>query len=110
MVGQPLSVRAPRMIAVNGEAGTFMAKPSALRLFFNVIAFQCGWFACVLGAAHGWPWAGTASAAAIVAWHVIRARRPAEELKLIGWALLIGVVWDSALVAAGWLAYAAGTV
>jgi hypothetical protein len=79
-------------------------------VILNVVLFQAGWFACVLGAAHGQPWAGTALAAAIVAWHALRAVKPVQELKLIGIVVLLGAVWDSVLVMAGWIAYPAGTV
>jgi hypothetical protein len=29
-----------------------------MRLLVNFVAFQLGWFACVLGAAQGLPWLG----------------------------------------------------
>ena len=29
-------------------------------MFANFLAFQIGWFACVLGGAHDLPWVGTA--------------------------------------------------
>ena len=76
----------------------------------NIVAFQIGWFACVLSAAHGWPWAGTATAVAVVAWHAARAERPAQELKLIITTVLIGALWDSALTALGWITYPSGTL
>jgi len=79
-------------------------------LIANFIAFQCGWFACVLGAAYGWPLAGTATAGAIVVWHVLRALRPAEELKLIMIALALGALWDSSLAAIGWIDFTSGTL
>jgi len=78
-------------------------------VLINVIGFQCGWFACVLGAAHGWPWAGTAAGGAIVAAHVLRAGRPLEELKLAAATVCIGALWDSALVSLGWVRFASGT-
>jgi Protein of unknown function (DUF2878) len=64
----------------------------------NFIAFQIGWLACVIGAAWGRPWTGTAIAAAVVALHLWRVARPARELKLIAAALAIGLAWDSLLV------------
>jgi hypothetical protein len=76
----------------------------------NFVAFQLGWFACVLGAAHGWPWAGTGVALAIVAWHVARAERPRGELLLVLVAAAIGAAWDSALALAGWIRYPAGAL
>src|SRR5688572_11536220 len=77
-----------------------------MTIALNVVAFQVGWFACVLGAAYGWPWAGVAAAAAAVAWHTWRAARPAQELKLVAVAVLVGALWDSTLVAAGWISFA----
>lgn len=84
------------------------AAPATARVLANFAAFQIGWFACVLGAAHDLPWAGTAVAAAIVAAHIGSAARPLQELKLVGIALLIGAVWDSALVMLGWLDFKSG--
>lgn len=77
-----------------------------MTLAWNVVAFQAGWLACVLGAAHGWPWAGPVVAAAVVAWHARRAPRPAQELKLVAIAVLAGALFDSLLVAFGWIAFA----
>ena len=45
----------------------------------NAVAFQAGWFACVLGAAYGWPWAGVAAAAGLVAFHALRAPVPGRS-------------------------------
>jgi hypothetical protein len=75
-------------------------------MLLNIAAFQAGWLACVLGAAHGLAWAGTLAAALIVAWHLWRAARPGREAALAAAALLLGAGWDSALAATGWLAFA----
>ena len=79
-------------------------------MIINIVLFQAGWFACVLSAAHGQPWIGTGVAAAVVAWHTLRAARAAEEIKLIAIAVLIGALWDSLLVMLGWIAYPSGTL
>ncbi len=76
----------------------------------NFLLFQLGWVACVLGAAQGYPWAGTAMAAAIVAWHIKSAARPIAELNLLVQVVLIGAMWDSLLVMLGWIAYPSGTL
>lgn len=76
----------------------------------NVVLFQLGWFACVLGAAQGYPWVGTAAALAIVAWHIRSAARPMVEFNLLLQVVLIGAVWDSLLVVLGWIAYPSGTL
>jgi hypothetical protein len=76
----------------------------------NLIAFQLGWFACVLGAAYGFAWAGTGLALAIVAWHIGRAGAPRAELALILIAAAIGALWDSGLAALGWIRYPSGVL
>lgn len=76
----------------------------------NFIAFQAGWFACVLGGAWHLPLAGSALALAIVAAHLCAAAAPGRELALLAAAAAFGAVFDSLLVAAGWLAYPSGTL
>jgi len=76
----------------------------------NALAFQLGWFACVLGGANQLPWAGTLAAVFIAAWHLSRAQRPGRELTLLAAVGALGAVWDSLLVAAGWLTYPSGTL
>ena len=74
----------------------------------NFIAFQLGWFACVLGAANGMPWLGVMVTALVLTLNLCAAKRPRCEIQLIVAALALGLVLDSALVAAGWLAYPNG--
>ncbi len=76
----------------------------------NFAAFQCGWFACVLGAAHGRPYAGIGAVAAIAIAHVATAVQPRAELALLGLAAGIGATWDSLLAATGWMSYAPGAL
>jgi hypothetical protein len=71
----------------------------------NVVLFQLGWFACVLGAARGWAREGVALALAIVAVHVARAVHPRRELLLVAVAAATGALADSLLAATGWLRY-----
>jgi len=77
-------------------------------VLINFIAFQIGWFACVLGAAWGWPWAGIGIALAIVTWHLSRVAQPRQELVLVGAAAVVGVLWDSLLPLLGWIRYPNG--
>jgi len=76
----------------------------------NFVAFQVGWFACVLGGAHHLPWLGTILVSVIIAAHVSHASRPRTELSLVLLAISIGSVWDSYLVWQGWLEYPSGTL
>ena len=79
-------------------------------LFANFLAFQIGWFACVLGGAHDLPWVGTGIALVIVAWHLTRAVRPKQELLLVLSAAAIGALFDTLLVWLGWFTYSSGTL
>jgi hypothetical protein len=72
----------------------------------NFAAFQVGWFACVLGAAHGIPWAGPVAVVQVIALHLVLAENPVRETRLICLALVMGFVVDSLLAASGWLRYA----
>ena len=79
-----------------------------MNLAVNFVAFQIGWFACVLGAANGLPWAGPLVVLAVIALHLSQVRRPLPELRLIGLAMALGLLVDSLLLATGWLSYPAG--
>lgn len=81
-----------------------------MKLLANAIAFQLGWFACVLGGANQLPWLGTLAAALIVFWHLSLAQWPGREFSLLVAVGMLGAVWDSLLVTAGWLAYPSGTL
>jgi Protein of unknown function (DUF2878) len=77
-------------------------------LILNFVLCQVGWFASVLGGANHLPWVGPVVVMAVVAWHLHTAIRPAEEALLVGVCGLVGAVFDSGLVAAGWLGYPSG--
>lgn len=74
----------------------------------NFTLFQIGWFSCVLSAAAGAPWLGVLAASFIVATHVVLAPLRWRALKLILLVMVLGTLWDSALVGFGWLAYPHG--
>ena len=72
-------------------------------MLLNIVLFQLGWFACVLGAVNGYAREGAIAAALIVALHIARAPRPKHEAMLALAAALLGLVFESALVWAGWV-------
>ena len=74
----------------------------------NYAAFQLGWFACVLGAANDRPWLGPVVVAFVVGLHLLMARRPSREFALLVMCALCGLVFDSALLWTGWVAYPNG--
>jgi hypothetical protein len=68
----------------------------------NFAAFQACWFANVLGAAHGLPWAGPLVTAGWLAVHLAGLRgEAAVELRVLVAAALLGWLADSGLVLAG---------
>ncbi|MEP7061024.1 MAG: DUF2878 domain-containing protein [Betaproteobacteria bacterium] len=76
----------------------------------NFIAFQVGWFACVVGAARGHPALGTSIAIVVTAAHLAFARQWRAELALLLAAAAIGAAWDSLLAATGWVHFTNGVL
>ncbi len=79
-----------------------------MNLLINVAAFKLGWLSSVFGGARHVPWLGPAVVLVAVGIHLARARRPGAELMLILSCGLIGAVFDSVLVAAGWVTFPSG--
>ncbi|MDZ4729448.1 MAG: DUF2878 domain-containing protein [Xanthomonadales bacterium] len=74
----------------------------------NYVGFQIGWLACVLSAANGRPLLGLLVAVLLVAMHLSMARRRWTEFKLLLSCAAIGTVFDSLLLATGWVSYPNG--
>ena len=72
-----------------------------MRLWINAIGFQLGWWACVLGVAHDLQGPAMVCAVILIVAHLGTCRRTIEESVLMGAVVLLGVVMDSALQAAG---------
>lgn len=71
----------------------------------NLVLFKIGWIACVLFAAQGQPAYAVAAVLIVVGLHLHNAPVVAKELMLLGTAALMGLAWESALVASGLVAY-----
>jgi hypothetical protein len=69
--------------------------------------YQCAWFASVLGAANQQPWLGLAVAAVVLALHLILAKDPLTEAKLIASVVLIGFTFDQMLLSSQLVNYQA---
>ncbi len=78
------------------------------RLLINVLAFQIGWFSCVIGAANGYPSVGLVVTMLVVLLHLVLAYQPRTELMLIAIAGVIGACFDSLLLQTGWVSYPNG--
>jgi hypothetical protein len=64
----------------------------------NLILFQLGWFACVLGGANDHIIVGVLIAFAVIVYHFYKAVDSRHELRLVSIALLIGILYESAMV------------
>jgi hypothetical protein len=71
----------------------------------NLIAFQGVWFAAVIGAANGMPWAGPVAALAFAALHFAWTPDRAGDLRLLLLSLPLGLAADSLLAATGLLRF-----
>jgi hypothetical protein len=75
------------------------------KYLFNFIAFQIGWFSCVLGAANGYPFIGPLVVFLVAGLHLMLAYQPRKELVLFLLAAVIGAFFDTLLLRTGWLNY-----
>jgi len=75
---------------------------------FNYVAFQAGWLACVLSAAYGRPEWGLMIAVILTALHLGLARRRCIEARLLLCCAAAGMLFDSLLLATGWVSYPNG--
>ena len=75
-------------------------------ILINVIAFQVGWFACILGAAHGLPLLGPAVVAILLGFHLFLMPDARRETRLLVTASLIGFALDSFQSALGVFSFA----
>lgn len=71
---------------------------------WNFVQFQLGWFALVLSVAAQAPVYGYAAMAVLLAIHIRLAARPGEVLLLVA-AGGLGWLWETLVLATGWLAY-----
>lgn len=76
---------------------------SRIGLVVNVVAYQCAWLACVLGAAAHRPGIGIFVVVGIILLHLYTAAAPKQELWLIAIAVLCGAVFETLLAASGWM-------
>lgn len=79
-----------------------------MNVLVNFAAFQIGWFSSVIGAAQQMPWLGPLAFLIVLAIHLRQASRPVSELGLVIACGVIGIFFDSLLVAAGWVTYPSG--
>lgn len=77
-------------------------------VLINLLSFKAGWAAAVAGAAASVPALGAAFASGVIVFHLWRTGDARSEGLLLISAALIGLAWESALVAAGLIRYETG--
>ena len=82
------------------------------RAVISFVALQAGWFACVLGAARGYPWLGPSVVFVGLAIHVGTQPKAwrAKEVLVLALAAVLGFLVDSALLRAGVMTVAGAAV
>lgn len=71
----------------------------------NLSLFKIGWLACVISAAMGMPVFGIVAVICVMAVHLYDAPNARKELLTLGVAALMGLGWESLLVATGLVSY-----
>lgn len=96
------------MLPAGRPAAAAGVRPTRAMQVANFVVSQSGWFAAVLGAAHGHPLAGTLCVVAAIGWHLALSARPAQEARLVLLASLIGGVVETFIVLQGNVVYPSG--
>ena len=79
-----------------------------MQFIINLLVFDAAWFMTVKGAAMGLPWLGPVVTLAVLAHHLGTSSQWLAELRLAAFALFLGFLTDSLLLATGWIAYPNG--
>ena len=69
--------------------------------FLNLVFYQLGWFACVLGIAWHSQWLGISIAMCLVAFHILLAADRLVQIKLGLTAAVFGLIVDTVQLWAG---------
>ncbi len=74
-------------------------------ILVNQGLFQLCWPACVIGAAYGLLWPGLVVVGALVAWQLHPAHRHPADLRLIGVAVVLGLILDGLWIRTDLMSY-----
>jgi hypothetical protein len=75
-------------------------------MLINIIGFQIGWFACVLGGANQMAWIGAFIGMAIILRHIKTSFDRESEIKLISFAMVFGFFFDLIPLSLSWIEFA----
>ena len=92
-----------------GETKT-ASGPSTGIVVTNLVGYQAGWLAAILGGAWAMPWLGPLVTVPLLALHLKLAERWTPEAKLLGLAMLIGLIADTLLIVSGRITFTSGSM
>lgn len=78
-----------------------------MKFWTNFLGYEIVWFIAVFGAGHGSALPGFLGAAVFVTWQIIMSDQRTADMRLVGVALVCGVLVDGGLSFSGWAHYAA---
>lgn len=81
-----------------------------VNVLVNAVAFKAAWLSALFGGAWDMPELVSAAVLGAIGIHLWRASEPGREFVLVIMTGLIGLAWDSVMVAAGWLSYPSGMI
>lgn len=71
----------------------------------NAALFQGVWFACVIGSAYQLLWPAALSCLVLICWQLHPARRHSTDFKLLGTAIVLGLIVDTIWIQAGFIEF-----
>lgn len=74
-------------------------------ILINAVLFQIVWFCCVIGGAQGILWPAIIACSVLALWQLHPKRRHATDFMLIGAALVLGLIIDSAWILVGFMEF-----
>jgi hypothetical protein len=89
----------------NAQTQPRAARNSVKAKLFNFIAFQFAWFACIIGAGYGVPWAGVFAVSFSAIAHIMITKQRSAWVFLLTVSLLLGFVLDGFVVFLGALSF-----
>jgi hypothetical protein len=78
-----------------------------MSFWLSLIGYQLVWFAAVIGAGQGLAWPGIVAASVYAACQMAAVRHYKTDLSLMALAIVMGLLFDSGLIHAGFASYAA---
>ncbi len=78
--------------------------------FLNLLLYQLGWFACVLGGAWNFPWLGVTIALGLAGVHFLLAADRSLQIRLALTAAMLGLIVDTGQLWAGVFTFPRGSL